>query len=94
MEQITIHSVDKISPYTLKLNGYFRSHDKFYAELQGVCLEILVANPFNDKEKNELKEKLNEIFKSATNLDGTYDKRKINSIMSKNKGVIIIRVGE
>ena len=94
MEQVNIHSVEKIKPCTLELNGYVRGNSRFYAELQGVCLEIFVGDIFDDDERNELEEKIYAIFKPAMKRNGIYDKRKINSIMKKNNEVILIRVGE
>lgn len=90
---ININKVSLIKgrPYSLSLEGYF-GHNKFKAELQGACLEILTATPFNDEQKRSIEMQLQDLFPPP--LDGKFKRKDINNVMKVHDEFIQIKVEE
>ena len=91
MKIINISKVEKIPnrPYTINLSGSM-GHNKFNADLEGVCLNIKSINPLSEDEEEKLKEKLVELFPHE--LDGKFKKKDIDKVLSNNNGIISIKV--
>ncbi|MDT7931419.1 hypothetical protein [Clostridium perfringens] len=88
---IHINEVKKIPgrPYTINLSGTL-GHGSFYADLEGVCLNIKSSHPLTDKQVKKLEEELNELFPQP--LDGKFKKKDIEKVLEDNGGFIHIQV--
>lgn len=88
---IHINEVKKIPgrPYTINLRGTL-GHSNFYADLEGVCLNIKSTHPLTDKQVKKLEDELNKLF--PCNSCGTLKKKDIEKVLEANGGFIHIKV--
>ncbi|MDK0687121.1 hypothetical protein P5F08_13980 [Clostridium perfringens] len=88
---IHINEVKKITgrPYTISLKGTL-GHSNFFADLEGVCLNIKSTHPLTDKQVEKLEDELNKLFPPSS--DGKFKKKDIEKVLEDNGGFIHIQV--
>ncbi|BDC01599.1 hypothetical protein [Clostridium perfringens] len=88
---IHINEVKKVKgrPYTINLRGTL-GHSNFFADLEGVCLNIKSTHPLTDKQVERLEDELNKLFPPAS--DGKFKKKDIEKVLEDNGGFIHIQV--
>lgn len=88
---IHINEVKKIPgrPYTINLRGTL-GHSNFFADLEGVCLNIKSTHPLTDKQVEKLEDELNKLFPPSS--DGKFKKKDIEKVLADKGGFIHIKV--
>lgn len=74
-------------PYTLTLKGTI-GHSSFYADLEGVCLNIKSSHPLTNNQVSKLKKKLQETF--PVPLNGKFKQDEIDEIVERSS--LVFRV--